>query len=111
MAKNNTIKMTKEEFKNLMNDCGFKTYTELANSLNVTFVAVKSWDKKGEYPKYLKTALQWHKIAKKYDKLVASNKEQVEELEIENKKLELELERLKKIKNILIQFYEISKSK
>ncbi|HEC1582695.1 TPA: hypothetical protein R1X64_001629, partial [Campylobacter upsaliensis] len=52
--------MTKEIFKNLYTEAGFKSKNELAKALNLSYSAVTQWgcgDVK--FPPYLKAVLEW----------------------------------------------------
>ncbi|EHK4961631.1 hypothetical protein V7J24_001434, partial [Campylobacter upsaliensis] len=52
--------MTKEIFKNLYTEAGFKSKNELAKALNLSYSAVTQWgcgDVK--FPPYLKAVLKW----------------------------------------------------
>ncbi|WP_286005579.1 hypothetical protein [Campylobacter avium] len=110
--KSNAIEMSKEEFKKMIHECGFQTYKELAEALNITVDAVNIWNIKGKYPKYIITALKWYQDSKKYDELIACNTldKNLIELDKENKELEEKLQKLKKMKMVILNMISISNS-
>lgn len=63
--------MTKEEFKSLMKEAGFKNKFELSKFLNLEYQSVNNWGTKTKpYPHYLKLLLTCYIKAKKYDELM-----------------------------------------
>ena len=63
--------MTKEEFKSLMKEAGFKRKLDLAQALDLSYQSVNNWGTKTKpYPHYLKLLLTCYIKAKKYDELM-----------------------------------------
>ncbi|KGI53411.1 hypothetical protein DMB91_07165 [Campylobacter sp. MIT 97-5078] len=99
--------MTRKKFDDLLEQCGFKTYTELANRLGLTSQTIVIWNREENYPNYVEQALLWYKIAKEYDKLMLANTDKngvdrsIIKLEAENMRLEKELQSLISIKNVM----------
>lgn len=62
--------MTKEEFKILMKEAGFKRKLDLAQALDLSYQSVNNWGASNEYPRYLKPFLLAYAKAKKYDELM-----------------------------------------
>lgn len=95
--------MTREEFDSLLKECELRTYAELANLLNVSSQNIVIWNRNANYPKYLKQALQWYKLAKRYDKINSSDDydTEIKKLKEENIVLEKKLEYLESLKKII----------
>ncbi|EAI8158138.1 hypothetical protein CS779_08170 [Campylobacter upsaliensis] len=111
--------MTKEIFKNLYTEAGFKSKNELAKALNLSYSAVTQWgcgDVK--FPPYLKAVLKWAVKAKKYDEALSGRnlglvrdevgcdeplkvEQELEKLRLENAKLREELEKFERYKEAL----------
>ena len=95
--------MTKQEFDNLLKECGLKTYADLANLLNISTQTIVIWNRNENYPKYIKQALKWYKLSQRYgeksDLAFCENLDnKLKLLEEENKALEKKLEYLESIK-------------
>lgn len=60
--------MTKDEFKNLMKQAGFKNKQQLAQVLHLTHSAVNAWGSTNPYPKWLKVFLQTYIELQRYKK-------------------------------------------
>ncbi|MCR2066859.1 hypothetical protein, partial [Campylobacter helveticus] len=88
-------KMTKKELRNLIKECGFCANADLAAFLHTHSQTLVYWNQTGKYPKYLKQLLEWYILIKNYKENTLS----VEELKVENKKLEEELEKLERESN------------
>ena len=108
---------TKENFKNLYTEAGFKSKNELAKALNLSYSAVTQWgcgDVK--FPPYLKAVLEWAVKAKKYDEALKkgfdeSEKPQecplnMEALSLENARLREELREYEELKRVLKRVLE-----
>ncbi|HEF3570665.1 TPA: hypothetical protein R9130_000566 [Campylobacter upsaliensis] len=104
--------MTKEIFKNLYTEAGFKSKNELAKALNLSYSAVTQWgcgDVK--FPPYLKAVLKWAVKAKKYDEALKSGFDEsekpqecpsnIEALSLENARLREECEKYEALKRAL----------
>lgn len=104
--------MTKENFKNLYTEAGFKSKNELAKALNLSYSAVTQWgcgDVK--FPPYLKAVLEWAVKAKKYDEVLKKGFDEsekpkecplnMEALSLENARLREECEKYEALKRAL----------
>lgn len=104
--------MTKENFKNLYTEAGFKSKNELAKALNLSYSAVTQWgcgDVK--FPPYLKAVLEWAVKAKKYDEALKRGLDEgekpkecplnIEALSLENARLREECEKYEALKRAL----------
>ena len=107
--------MTKENFKNLYTEAGFKSKNELAKALNLSYSAVTQWgcgDVK--FPPYLKAVLEWAVKAKKYDEALKKGFDESEKpkeclseaLSLENARLREELREYEELKRVLKRVLE-----
>lgn len=107
--------MTKENFKNLYTEAGFKSKNELAKALNLSYSAVTQWgcgDVK--FPPYLKAVLEWAVKAKKYDEALKKGLDESEKpkecpseaLSLENARLREELREYEELKRVLKRVLE-----
>ncbi|ARJ57123.1 hypothetical protein [Campylobacter cuniculorum] len=61
--------MTKEEFKHLRAEAGFKSDAELARALNISVLNINNWNMGYyPYPKYLRNILTLFKLKNHFDK-------------------------------------------
>lgn len=96
--------MTREEFDKLVKECGFKTYVELARTLDVASETIVVWNRNENYPSYLKQALIWYKEAKNVGEINLDDEnldEKIKNLELENSFLTKELEYLQSLKETI----------
>ncbi|MBS4275652.1 hypothetical protein [Campylobacter vulpis] len=101
--------MTKENFKKLFVEAGFKGKQELAELLGLNYSSVNAWGSVKPYPKYLKSWFENYIKAKKYDEALGSgvdlgsagSAENVEALRLENVRLREELREYEELKSVL----------
>ena len=82
--------MNRKEFEELVKECGFKDYVDLSNFLKIHTQTIIYWNKNEKYPNYLKPLLEWYILINIFE----NNSLTLEELEDENKKFEMELNKI-----------------
>ena len=63
--------VTKDEFKALYKEAGFKNKNELAKALGLSHSSVNAWGSVTPFPRYVELLLRYAIKARKYDELIA----------------------------------------
>lgn len=66
--------MTKERFKELLHESGFKNKKAFADEFGLAYSSVNNWGVSNPFPPYLECVFKWAKKAKKYDELMSDLK-------------------------------------
>ncbi|MBS4407326.1 helix-turn-helix domain-containing protein [Campylobacter vulpis] len=101
--------MTKENFKSLMSEAGFKNKKELAELLGLPYGSVNNWGSSKNYPVWLKNVFVFIIKAKKYDEALKKGFDESEKpqecpseaLSLENARLREELREYEELKSVL----------
>lgn len=62
--------MTKERFKELLKQAGFKNKKEFADEFKLAYSSINNWGVSNPYPPYLECVFKWAIKARKYDELM-----------------------------------------